>query len=86
MNEVRYHISTLDIKGEKDDLLEEDVEELHSLSSKLFSLSHIHNSMLWHKSRINWLKEGNDNRHFFDGLMSSGKRINSLLTMLRWEK
>lgn len=41
MNEVRYHISALDIKEEKDDLLAEDVEELHSLSSNLFSLSHI---------------------------------------------
>jgi len=46
MNEVRGHISALDIKREEGNLPEENVEELHSLSSNLFSLSHIHNSML----------------------------------------
>lgn len=65
INTVKDHISSPDIKGEAWILEEEELEEIHSLSSNLFSLSHPNSSMQWKKSRLNWLKKGNTNSDFF---------------------
>jgi len=58
---VTDRIATLDAKREATTLDEEEVEELHSLSDELRSLSRIHSSITWQQSRVNWLREGDAN-------------------------
>jgi hypothetical protein len=57
------------------------VEELHSLSDELHSLSRIHSSICWQQSRLNWLREGDPNSKIFHGTMSSRHRGNNISTL-----
>ena len=52
---VKLRLSSLDTKGEEDELMEEEVEELHELSVRLHSLSRVQTSMNWQKARMAWL-------------------------------
>lgn len=53
ISDLHNHIFSLDDKGEEYDFEVEEVQELHSLSENLFSLSKINTNMQWQKSRIN---------------------------------
>jgi hypothetical protein len=68
----------LDEKGELSSLREEEVEELHGLSSELHSLSWMHSSICWQQSRLNWLRERDANSIFSHGTMSSRRRVNNI--------
>jgi len=72
-------ISMLDVKAEVHDLEEEEVGELHLLSAEVLSLSKLHASIQWQKSRLNWLREGDANSKKFHGIMSARRRENALL-------
>jgi len=50
LSNVQDRIAFLDAKGEDDDLIQEEIEELHSLSANFHSLSRINTSMQWQKS------------------------------------
>jgi len=71
-------MSFLDIKGETSTLVEEEVAELHDLSVSLHSLSRVQTSICWQQERLRWLQEGDGNTKFFNGVMSSRRRHNSL--------
>lgn len=58
----------------------EEVEELHSLSHSLHSLSLINTNILWQNSRLLWLKEWDVKFKFFHGIMSSRRRANTVVT------
>jgi len=81
LTNVQDRISFLDAKGEEDDLLLEEIEELHSLSSDFRSLSRINTNMQWQKSRLLWLKEGDANTKFYYNVMSSRRRVNSIFSL-----
>ena len=49
---LKERISAIDLKGELELLLEEEVEELHELSENLFSLSRMNSSIRWQQSRM----------------------------------
>ncbi|MCH80340.1 cysteine-rich receptor-like protein kinase [Trifolium medium] len=76
LKNVKDKMLILDTKGEEGDLSEAEREELRSLSSQMFSLSKLHNSMQWQKSHLFWLKEGDANSNFFHCVMSNRRRGN----------
>ncbi|XP_024634517.1 uncharacterized protein [Medicago truncatula] len=82
LSNVQDWIAFLDVKGEDDDLLLEEIEELHSLSANLCSLSRINTSMQWQKSRLLWLKEGDANSKYFHCIMSYMRRPNSIFSLI----
>jgi hypothetical protein len=77
-NTVKERMSFLDTKGETSVLLEEELTELHDLSVTLHFLARTKTSMSWQQARLNWLKEGDANTKFFNGVMSSRRRHNAI--------
>lgn len=49
---VYDRMATLDFKGESHDLLDEEAEELHDLSSHVHFLARVHASMSWQQARL----------------------------------
>ena len=75
---LKERMSILDIKGETSALVEEEEDEIHDFSVKLHSLSRIQTSVCWQQARLRWLQEGDANTNFFNGVMSSRRRHNSI--------
>lgn len=57
------------------------MKELHCLSTELHSLTHIHTSISWQQSRLQWLREGDPNSKYFHGTMSSRQQVNAITTI-----
>ncbi|PNX69688.1 cysteine-rich receptor-like protein kinase, partial [Trifolium pratense] len=75
---LKGRLSALDEKGEGDDLSEEELVELHEVSSDIHSLSRLHASISWQQSRSLWLKEGDANSKFFHSVLAGRRRRNVL--------
>jgi len=73
---LKDKITTFDLRGETEDLKEEEIEEYHELSDELFSVSRAHSSIFWQQSRALWLREWDANSKNFHGIMSSRRRGN----------
>jgi len=76
ISQVKDRISMLDEKGEVSVLGEDEVEELHGLTTELHSLYRIDSSISWQQSRLNWLHEGDANSKYFHDTMSCRRRTN----------
>lgn len=59
----------------------EEIEELHSLSTNLCSLSHLNSNLHRQISRLTWLKERGAKSKFFYGIMSSRRMSNDFITI-----
>jgi hypothetical protein len=75
---VKERMDFLDTKGETSALDDDEVAELHDLSVNLHSLSRVQTSMCWQQARLRWLKEGDANTKFFNGIMSARRRRNTI--------
>ncbi|MCI50775.1 endonuclease/exonuclease/phosphatase family protein, partial [Trifolium medium] len=67
---MKSKLSVLDGKREVEDLTENEVEELHEITSDLHSLSLLHASISWQQSISWWLKEGDANTKYFHSILA----------------
>ncbi|MCH79613.1 cysteine-rich receptor-like protein kinase, partial [Trifolium medium] len=75
---LKERLAALDSKGEDEDLTVDEIDELHSTSSAIHSLSRVNSSICWQQSRLNWLREGDANTQYFHSVLASRRRRNSL--------
>ena len=82
ISKAKDHVFSLDVKSEEEDPVVEEMEELHSFSVEVLSLSKLHSSMQWQKSRLNWLHEGDANSKKIHAFMSSRMRKNNIISII----
>ncbi|MCH79554.1 cysteine-rich receptor-like protein kinase [Trifolium medium] len=79
---LKERLAELDSKGEDDELIVEEVDELHSTTSDIHSLSHMNTSICWQQSRLQWLWEGDANTQYFHSVLANRRRRNSLSSIM----
>ncbi|MCH83336.1 endonuclease/exonuclease/phosphatase family protein [Trifolium medium] len=79
---LKERIAALDSKGEDDELTVDEVDELHSTTSDIHSLSRINKSICWQQSRLQWLRDGDANTQYFHSVLASRRRQNSLSSIM----
>lgn len=79
--EAKNRLADLDVIGKHRGLVSEEENELHGLTADIFAFSKLQASIMWQKSRVTWLKEGDANTKFFHGIMSSHRRSNALISL-----
>ncbi|GAU32797.1 hypothetical protein TSUD_152460 [Trifolium subterraneum] len=82
LKEIQEKRKVLESKGESEELLESEREELLFLSSQVFSLSKMSCINQWQKFRLIWLKDEDANSKIFHGMMTSRRRCNALSSVL----
>jgi len=78
ISSLKDRLAELDSKGEVEELLEAERDELYEVSANIHSLSRINNSICWQESRNKWLREGDVNSKFFHSIMSARRHHNTL--------
>ncbi|GAU23660.1 hypothetical protein TSUD_304350 [Trifolium subterraneum] len=74
-------LAILDEKGGDEDLIEEELEELHRITSDIHSLSRLHAGICWQQSRSRWQKEGDANSKYFHSVLASRRRGNTISSL-----
>jgi len=82
INSLKSHIDMLESKGEVNVLSEEEVTDLHTMTSDLHSLSITNASIMWQQSRLLWLREGDANSKYFHAIMSGRRHRNAISSIL----
>jgi hypothetical protein len=75
-------LADLDSKGEDEGLLEDEITELHDVTSAIHSLSRMQTSIQWQQSRLLWLREGDANSKYYHSVLKSRRRRNALSSIL----
>ncbi|GAU12549.1 hypothetical protein TSUD_182630 [Trifolium subterraneum] len=73
--------AVLDVKGGEDDLSNEEISELHGITSDIHSLSRLNASICWQQSRSRWLKEGDANSKYFHSVLANRRRGNAISSL-----
>ncbi|GAU46317.1 hypothetical protein TSUD_243380, partial [Trifolium subterraneum] len=81
IRDAKNRLEEFDVIGETRRLDTNEELELHSVQANIVSFSKLQASMLWQKSQVNWLKEGDANSKFFHGLMSSRRQSNTIISL-----
>ncbi|GAU17467.1 hypothetical protein TSUD_340100 [Trifolium subterraneum] len=81
IDSLKDRLAILDGKGEEDALVEDEIAELHEITTDIHSLSRLHTSICWQQSRSRWLKEGDANTKFFHSVLASRRRGNAISSL-----
>lgn len=79
--------AALDIKGEGEELSEDEYAKLHGIITDIHTLSRLNSSICWQHPRLNWLRDGDANSKYFHSVFASWRRRNSLCSivwMVHW--
>jgi hypothetical protein len=79
---LKVRMGDLDCKGEDVGLSEDEVSEIHVLTSDIHSLSRMQTCIQWQQSRLLWLREGYANSKYFHSCLESRRRRNALTSIL----
>ena len=82
ISNLKARQAELDDKGEINEMLAADCEELHDVSVNIHSLSMLNTSICWQQARNQWLSEGDANSKFFHSSMSFRRRHNAICFVL----
>jgi hypothetical protein len=74
-------LKKLELKGEKGDLTEEEINTYRERAAQVYKLSNLNCSIQWQKSRVRWLKEGDGNTRYFHGCINKRRRENEILSL-----
>jgi len=61
IEELKKAVNTLEFKGESMSLSDEEIRFKRETISELFNLSNLNCSILWQKSCLRWIREGDAN-------------------------
>ncbi|GAU51940.1 hypothetical protein TSUD_417220, partial [Trifolium subterraneum] len=75
---LKARLTDLDQKGEDGVLSEDEIVELHGVSSDIHSLSRMNASICWQQSHALWLKEGDANSKYFHSVLAGRRRRNAI--------
>ncbi|MCI39081.1 endonuclease/exonuclease/phosphatase family protein, partial [Trifolium medium] len=78
---LKDRLAALDEKGGEGVLSEDEVLELHGVTSDIHSLSGLNDSISWQQSRSHWLKEGDANTKYFHTVLVSRRRGNVISSL-----
>jgi hypothetical protein len=78
---LKVRLPVFDLKGEEDTLTEAELEDLHAVTTDMYSLSRLQASISWQQSRSRWLKEGDANTKYFHSMLASRRRRNAISTV-----
>jgi hypothetical protein len=78
IDSFKARLSVLDLKGEEDTLSEAELEDMHEVTTDIFSLSRLQTSINWQQSRSRWLKEGDANSKYFHSMLATRRRGNAI--------
>ena len=82
IDSLKIRQADLDSKREEVALSEEELGELHGISTDIHSLSRLNTSICWQQSRLQWLRDGDANSKFFHSVMAGRRRHNSLSSIM----
>lgn len=82
IGDLKNRQALLDGKGEEGEPSEDEISELHGISTDIHSLSRLNTSICWQQSRLNWLRDGDANSKFFHSVLAARRRMNSLSSIL----
>jgi hypothetical protein len=82
IDSLKNRQAALDSRGEEAELSEEELGELHDISTDIHSLSRLNTSICWQQSRLNWLRDGDANSKFIHSVLAGRRRRNSLSSIM----
>lgn len=75
-------INAIELKAEITPLLDEEIAERKFLTGDFWRISNLQESLISQKSRIRWLREGDENSRFFHSMVKWRHRVNSINGLL----
>jgi len=74
--------AALDSKGEDVELSEEELGELHGISTDIHSLSRLNTNICLQQSRLNRLHDGDANSKIFHSVLAERRQFNSMSSIM----